>query len=78
MRRNSAATAGVNQPGFDVLLALVKSGRAYVKISATYLISDKPPDYQEALPIAQAIIVANPGGVVWDSNWPHTGRGKTR
>ena len=40
----SKAAAGVNQLGFDVLLALVKSGRAYVKISSTYRISDKPPD----------------------------------
>src|SRR6516165_9369874 len=33
------AKGGVNQPGFDVLLALVKSGKAYVKLSATYRIS---------------------------------------
>jgi len=74
----SKAVAGPNQPGFDVLLALVKSGRAYVKISATYRISDKPPDYPDAPPIAQAIINANPDRVVWGSNWPHPGRGKTR
>ena len=74
----SKAAAGPHQPGFDVLLALVKSGRAYVKISATYRISDKPPDYPDAPPIAQAIINANPDRVVWGSNWPHPGRGKTR
>ena len=74
----SKAAAGPNQPGFDVLLALVKSGRAYVKISATYRISDKPPHYPDAPPIAQAIIAANPDRVVWGSNWPHPGRGKTR
>jgi predicted TIM-barrel fold metal-dependent hydrolase len=74
----SKASAGVDQPGFDVLLALVKSGRAYVKISATYRISDMPPDYPDAPPIAQAIIAANPDHVVWGSNWPHPGRGKTR
>jgi len=74
----SKASAGINQPGFDALLALVKSGRAYVKISATYRISDRPPDYPDAPPIAQAIINANPDRVVWGSNWPHPGRGKTR
>src|ERR1700730_2467011 len=36
----SKAAAGPHQPGCTVLLALVKSGRAYVKISATYRISD--------------------------------------
>jgi predicted TIM-barrel fold metal-dependent hydrolase len=74
----SKAAAGPNQPGFDVLLALVKSGRAYVKLSATYRISDKPPDYPDAPLIAQAIINANPDRAVWGSNWPHPGRGKTR
>jgi len=74
----SKTSAGINQPGFDALLALVKSGRAYVKISATYRISDQPPDYPDAPPIAQAIINANPDRVVWGSNWPHPGRGKTR
>jgi predicted TIM-barrel fold metal-dependent hydrolase len=72
------AKYGVNQPGFDVLLALVKSGKAYVKLSATYRISDQPPHYPDALPIAQAFINANPDRMVWGSNWPHPGRGKTR
>jgi predicted TIM-barrel fold metal-dependent hydrolase len=69
---------GISQPGFDVLLALVKSGKAYVKLSATYRISDQPPHYPDAPPIAQALINANPDRMVWGSNWPHPGRGKTR
>src|SRR5262245_2452485 len=72
------ANAGVNQAGFDVLLALVKSGKAYVKLSATYRISDQPPHYPDAPPIAQALIDANPDRMLWGSNWPHPGRGKTR
>jgi len=35
----SKASAGVNQHGFDVPLGLVKSGRAYVKISGAALLS---------------------------------------
>jgi predicted TIM-barrel fold metal-dependent hydrolase len=72
------AALGVNQPGFDALLALVKSGRAYVKISAAYRISEQKPDYADATPIAQAIVAANPDRVVWGSNWPHPGRGTSR
>jgi predicted TIM-barrel fold metal-dependent hydrolase len=72
------AKDGVNQPGFDVLLALVKSGKAYVKLSATYRISDQPPHYPDAPLIAQALINANPDRMLWGSNWPHPGRGKTR
>ena len=72
------ANDGVNQHGFEVLLALVKSGKAYVKLSATYRISDQPPHYPDAPLIAQALINANPDRMVWGSNWPHPGRGKTR
>jgi predicted TIM-barrel fold metal-dependent hydrolase len=72
------AKDGIQQPGFDVLLGLVKSGKAYVKLSATYRISDQPPHYPDAPSIAQALIDANPDRMVWGSNWPHPGRGKTR
>ena len=65
------AAEGPNQHGFDALLDLVKSGRAYVKISAPYRISDKVPDFSDAAPLAQALIAANPDRVVWGSDWPH-------
>lgn len=72
------ASAGVGQKNFDALLALVKSGKAYVKISAAYRISDQRPNYPDAAAIAQAIVAANPDRVVWGTNWPHPGRGQTR
>lgn len=72
------AALGPSQPGFDALLALVKSGRAYVKISAAYRTSDKAPDFPDTLPLAQALIAANPERIVWGSNWPHPGRGASR
>lgn len=71
------AALGPSQPGFDDLLALVKSGRAYVKISAPYRTSDKSPDFPDAAPLAQALVAANADRVVWGSNWPHPGRGPT-
>jgi predicted TIM-barrel fold metal-dependent hydrolase len=74
------AAAGTSQPGFDALLDLVKSGRAYVKISGAYRISEKAPDFADATPLAQALIAANPDRIVWGSDWPHPnsdyGRGK--
>jgi predicted TIM-barrel fold metal-dependent hydrolase len=72
------AKDGIKQVGFDALLALVQSGKAYVKLSATYRISDQPPHYPDAPVIARALIDANPERMVWGSNWPHPGRGKTR
>ncbi len=71
------AALGVGQHGFDALLGLVKSGKAYVKISAPYRTSDKAPDFPDATPLARAIVAANPDRVVWGSNWPHPGRGRT-
>jgi predicted TIM-barrel fold metal-dependent hydrolase len=65
------AAQGPSQPGFAALLDLVKSGRAYVKISGAYRISDKAPDFADAAPMAWALIAANPDRVVWGTDWPH-------
>jgi len=65
------AAQGPNQDGFGALLDLVKSGRAYVKISGSYRASEKAPDFPDVLPFAQALIAANPDRVVWGSDWPH-------
>jgi predicted TIM-barrel fold metal-dependent hydrolase len=63
---------GLAQPGFDAVLALVRSGKAYVKISAAYRASKAPAPYDDVAPFAQALIAANPDRVIWGSDWPHT------
>ena len=65
------AALGVDQPGFAALVRLLKSGRAYVKISAAYRISARPPDYPDVVPLARALIAANPKRILWGSDWPH-------
>lgn len=65
------AALGVKQPGFDVLLNLVKSGKAYVKISAPYRSSKLGPDYPDVAPLAKALIAANPQRIIWGTDWPH-------
>src|ERR1700733_2442900 len=50
---------GPTQPGFDDLLHLVQSGKAYVKISGAYRASKLAPDYPDAAPLARALIAAN-------------------
>jgi predicted TIM-barrel fold metal-dependent hydrolase len=65
------AALGTAQPGFDALLALVKSGKAYVKISGAYRSSNAPPDYADVAPLAKALIAANIDRIVWGSDWPH-------
>src|SRR3977135_3744195 len=65
------AALGVDQPGFGDLVELVKSGKAYVKISGAYRASKNGPDYADAAPLAQALIAANADRVVWGTDWPH-------
>jgi len=65
------AALGVDQPGFADLVELVKSGKAYVKISGAYRASKLGPDYTDAAPLARALIAANPDRIVWGTDWPH-------
>jgi predicted TIM-barrel fold metal-dependent hydrolase len=65
------AALGPGQPGFADLIALVASGKAYVKISGAYRASTRAPDYADAAPLAQALIAANVERVVWGTDWPH-------
>ncbi len=65
------ASLGTGQPGFDTLLDLVRSGKAYVKVSGAYRSSDKAPDYPDMAPLAKALIAANSQRIVWGSDWPH-------
>ncbi len=67
------AAPGVDQPGFSSLLGLVRSGKAYVKISAPYRSSTLAPDYPDVAPIAKALVAANPRRILWGSDWPHPG-----
>ena len=65
------ATLGTAQPGFSALLDLVRSGKAYVKISGAYRSSNAGPDYADVAPFAKALIAANPQRILWGSDWPH-------
>jgi predicted TIM-barrel fold metal-dependent hydrolase len=65
---NAREELGPQQPGFADLVELVRSGKAYVKIS----ISGGPrPDYPAFAPLAKMLIAANPERIVWGTNWPH-------
>jgi predicted TIM-barrel fold metal-dependent hydrolase len=58
----------VQQPGFDTLVSLVRSGVAYVKISVT---AGPRSDYSGFVPLAKALIAANSDRILWGTNWPH-------
>jgi predicted TIM-barrel fold metal-dependent hydrolase len=65
------AELGPQQPGFADVLELVRSGKAYVKISGAYRASKAAPDYADVVPLAQALIAANSDRIVWGTDWPH-------
>jgi predicted TIM-barrel fold metal-dependent hydrolase len=72
------AELGPQQAGFSDLLDLVRSGKAYVKISGAYRVSKRPPDYSDAAPLAKALISANPERILWGTDWPHPNSGSGR
>jgi predicted TIM-barrel fold metal-dependent hydrolase len=65
---NAKEELGVGQPGFSDLVSLVKSGKAYVKISVT---GGPRENYGYFTPLAQMLISANVDRVLWGTNWPH-------
>jgi predicted TIM-barrel fold metal-dependent hydrolase len=65
---NAKEELGVGQPGFSDLVNLVKSGKAYVKISVT---AGPRENYGHFTPLAQMLIGANVDRILWGTNWPH-------
>jgi len=62
---------GVNAPGFQALIRLLKSGRGWAKLSAPYRTSLEQPPYSDMTPFARALVEATPDRLVWGSDWPH-------
>lgn len=57
--------------GFANLLALVREGRAWVKLSGAYRISPRRSGFEDVAPLAHVLATANVGQLVWGSDWPH-------
>ncbi len=73
----AVAARGVDQPGFGALLILVKSGKAYVKVSGSADSVSTQPDLSDVAPFARALVAANPQRILWGTNWPHPGSNPT-
>ncbi len=63
---------GGQQPGLDVLLALVAEGRVWVKLSAPYRLIERT-DGHDVHWLTRALIDACPEHMLWGTDWPHTG-----
>lgn len=60
---------------FVALLALLDTGRTWVKLSAPYESTlDGAPTFPTVTMLAKALVVAHPERMLWASNWPHPGQ----
>lgn len=63
---------GIDHPGFKELVAMVKDGSCWAKLTGSYRITTEPSTpYPDVVPFAQQLIAANPNRVVWGTDWPH-------
>jgi 2-pyrone-4,6-dicarboxylate lactonase len=65
------AALGVDDANFQALLGLVGEGHVHAKVSAPYRLSDQFPDYPDARPFHETLLRANPGRLLWGTDWPH-------
>jgi predicted TIM-barrel fold metal-dependent hydrolase len=64
---------GPDYPAFRVIADLLDRRRAWVKLAGAYLNTEQgPPDYADAMQLAQAFVRIAPERLVWGSDWPHT------
>ena len=60
---------------FHALLALLDSGRTWVKLSAPYeSTKEGAPTFPSVSRLATALVAAHPERMLWASNWPHPGQ----
>jgi predicted TIM-barrel fold metal-dependent hydrolase len=63
--------AGLSQSGFQALLRLAQSGRAFVKLSGYAKFSRDAHPYRDIRPYVEALLAAfTPARTLWASDWP--------
>jgi D-galactarolactone isomerase len=71
--------AGVNDPLFGLVRALIDKGKTWVKLSGAYADTKiGPPTYADSTAVAQAYVKAAPDRLVWGSDWPHPSERETK
>jgi predicted TIM-barrel fold metal-dependent hydrolase len=63
---------GLDQPALRNLRALLRDERCHVKISGAERVSSSGRQpFDDAVPIARAIVATAPDRVIWGTDWPH-------
>lgn len=64
--------AGINDPLFARVRALIDKGKTWIKLSGAYQDTKiGPPTYADSSAVARAYVKAAPERMVWGSDWPH-------
>jgi predicted TIM-barrel fold metal-dependent hydrolase len=75
MGRPTPGQCDPSRPALQQLIALVRAGACYVKLSAPYRLSVEKPPWRDVAPLAQALLAANASKCLWGSDWPHLDTG---
>jgi predicted TIM-barrel fold metal-dependent hydrolase len=63
--------SGINEVGFNAILAMADTGRAVVKLSGAFRESRQAFPHRDLDPFAEAILKAyTPDNCIWGSDWP--------
>ncbi|AWB32986.1 amidohydrolase family protein [Orrella marina] len=65
------ADALISSEPFKDLLALMREGQAWLKLSGPYRSSNQMPKYPDLRPVIDALLHANSDRAVWGTDWPH-------
>lgn len=69
------ASTSADDSCLQTILALLKAGNTYVKLSAPYRVSPAPLENADSIArLARLFFEANSERVLWGTDWPHTNR----
>jgi 2-pyrone-4,6-dicarboxylate lactonase len=67
------AAAGIQQPGFQAVLRLMRKDHVWVKLAGADRITRASGRLRDALAFMRALRAVAPERLVWGSDWPHIG-----
>lgn len=66
------ASGGLNHPGYQEFLALLRDGYFWVKLTGPSRLSARESfPYPDVSDMAKAVVEAAPDRIIWGSDWPH-------